>query len=104
MVIIDVLSANGAQPDPPIRVRFDAPGGTIGRAPTNHLRLPDPQRTVSRVHAQLVQRKGVTKIISRSANPMLIDDQPLEIGDEVALNDGSRIVMGGYTLRATLAR
>ena len=100
-MIIEVLDANGNVPDPPVQASFDKAGGTIGRASTNHLPLPDPNRTVSRVHAQIVLRKDGMRIISRSTNPLLIDGQPLDIGEETGLREGALIVIGDYHLRAS---
>lgn len=100
MVTLEIVDANGEVPDPPVEVRFGPEGGTIGRAATNLLRLDDPQRSVSRVHAQVVRRKEGPRILARSANPMTVDGGPLEIGDEAPLAVGTTIVIGGYTLRA----
>lgn len=104
MVVLDIISADGATPNPPVRVGFDEAGGTIGRAPTNTLALPDPRKTVSRVHAQILRRQHGVVIISRSSNELLIDGAPLELGEETLLPDGAQIEMGSYTLRATLKR
>ena len=38
---------------PTIDGQFDESGGTIGRAVTNTLALPDPERHVSRRHAEI---------------------------------------------------
>lgn len=102
MLRIEVISANGDIPRPPVEMQFEESGGTIGRAPHNTLPLPDPDRRVSRVHAQFVRRQGIVKIISRSSNELLVDGQSLEIGEEIPLRDGAHIAMGGYVLRASL--
>lgn len=102
MIAFEVISANGVVPHPPVSVQFDATGGTIGRAPHNTLALPDAERRVSRVHAQIVCRRGVIKILARSSSELLIDGQSLEFGEETPLADGARIELGGYTLRARL--
>jgi predicted component of type VI protein secretion system len=100
-MIIEVVDANGQLPDAPIQATFGREGGTIGRAPTNRLALPGTSRTVSRIHAQIVQRKNGMKIISRSTNPLLINGHMLEIGEETELVDGAMIVIGDYSLRAS---
>ena len=102
MVVLDILSANGESPNPPVRVRFDEKGGTIGRAPTNTLPLPDPHRTVSRVHAQIVRRQGVVVIVSRSPNGVNVEGTAVDFGDEVPLPDGATIEMGHYAIRAAV--
>lgn len=102
MVILKVIGVNGVEPKPPQQVSFDETGGTIGRAPSNKLALPDPDRTVSRVHAQIVRRQGLVVIISRGTNELLIDGKALEIGEEIPLVDGALIEMGSYSIRAQL--
>lgn len=100
-MIIEVIAASEPLPDTPIRVEFGREGGTIGRADSNRLPLPDPRRTVSRVHAQVVLRQEGMRIIARSANALSVDGQTVDIGEEAALAEGSTIVIGDYTLRAS---
>ncbi|MGZ5205483.1 MAG: FHA domain-containing protein, partial [Caldimonas sp.] len=57
MISISVTSYNGAS-TAPLSGHFDETGGNIGRAENNQLVLPDPERTISRVHAQVVFRNG----------------------------------------------
>lgn len=102
MITVEVISANGVAPDPPVCVQFDVAGGTIGRAPTNTLVLADPERRVSRVHAQIVCRRGVVKILARSSGELLIDGAFLDMGEEIPVPDGARIDIAGYALRARL--
>lgn len=103
MIELDILSADGEVPNPPVRVRFAESGGMIGRAPGNDLRLPDPQRTVSRVHAQIVRRQGVVIVVARSANGLIVDGVPVAFGDEVPLADGATLLIGSYAIRASLS-
>lgn len=103
MVFLEVISANGASPLSPIEAGFDAAGGTIGRAPNNGMVLPDPGRTVSRVHAQIVRRQGKVKVIARGTNALIVDGQVVDMGDEVPLVDGARLEMGAYVLRVSLS-
>lgn len=102
MVTIELISVAHQPPSQALRVELDETGGTIGRAPTNKIPLDDPDRTVSRVHAQIVQRQGTVIVISRGSNPLLVNREPLEIGEEVPLSDGSVLEMGAYVLRAHL--
>ena len=97
-------SGSSRNSTPSRRASFAAEGGTIGRASTNTLSLPDPQRTVSRVHAQILPRRSGAVIVSRSSNGLTVDDAPVEFGDEVPLKDGASIVIGNYTLRASVPR
>lgn len=100
MLILEVIAIDGQPPVSPLRVQLDETGGTIGRAPTNKLALPDPNRTVSRVHAQIVRRDGVVVVIARGANELIVDDHPLDIGEETPLGDGSVIRMGSFAICA----
>ncbi len=104
MVFVEVISVDGLAPESPLEASFDVAGGTIGRGPTNALVLPDPARTVSRVHAQLLRRAGVVKILARGTNDLFVDGQHVDMGDEVPLNDGARLQMGTYVLKASLSR
>jgi len=101
MVFVEVISVDGRAPEHPLETSFDVAGGTIGRGPTNALVLPDPRRTVSRVHAQIIRRNGVLKVIARGTNDLLVDGQVVEMGDEVPVIDGARLEMGAYVIRAT---
>ena len=90
---------------PPLRAsqpgasaHFDATGGTVGRASTNMLVLDDPERTVSRVHAQIVFREGRFFVVDRGSNPMSHNGRPLGAGNEAPLANGDRLVIGGFEL------
>ena len=61
---------------------FDETGGNIGRGESNQLVLPDPERTISRVHAQVVFRNGRYAIIDRGSNPISVNGRPLGNGQE----------------------
>ncbi|WP_305728104.1 type VI secretion system-associated FHA domain protein TagH [Variovorax sp. PDC80] len=77
---------------------FGPEGGTIGRADTNTLVLDDPDRTVSRVHAQVLCRDGQYFAIDRGSNPMQCNGVSLGSGKEAALTDGARLVVGSFEL------
>ena len=78
--------------------RFDELGGTIGRAPTNQLVLPDPERVISRVHARVVFRGGSYVLVAYGGNALLHNGKMVEHGAEVGLTPGDSIEMGGYRL------
>jgi FHA domain-containing protein len=98
MIQITVINPQSASAGHPMTARFDAAAGTIGRATTNTLVLDDPGRTVSRLHAQVLYRDGCYFIIDRGGNPLLINDQMLGAGNEAPLNDGDRLMIGGFEL------
>ena len=98
MISITVTSYNGTSTTP-ITGHFDETGGNIGRAENNQLVLPDPERTISRVHAQIVYRNGRYAVIDRGSNPISVNGRPLGNGQEALLNVGDEINIGGYAMR-----
>lgn len=98
MIEIVVVGRQGAPMGRPMAARFGPQGGTIGRADTNTLVLDDPDRTVSRVHAQVLCRGDQYVIVDRGSNPMQCNGVPLGAGNEVALMGGERLVIGSFEL------
>ena len=98
MISITVTSYNGTSTTP-IAGHFDETGGNIGRAENNQLVLPDPERTISRVHAQIVYRNGRYAVVDRGSNPIAVNGRPLGNGQEALLNIGDEINIGGYAMR-----
>jgi predicted component of type VI protein secretion system len=81
--------------------RFDERGGTLGRSDTVTFTLPDPERTISRVQAQVLHGDdGYWLENVSAANPILHNDRPLSSGMRVLLREGDEVTIGGYTLRA----
>jgi FHA domain-containing protein len=105
MIHIAVITRQGAPAGQSISADFGPNGGTIGRADTNTLVLDDPDRTVSRVHAQVLCRDGQYFVIDRGSNPMQCNGVSLGSGKEAALTDGARLVVGSFelTVRAMAA-
>src|SRR5690349_18407064 len=102
MLTLTVKLHNGQPPRVPLAATFDTDGGTIGRAVTNRLVLDDAERTVSRLHVQIVWRDGSYLLIDRGSNPALVNGAPLDPGQEVTLAHGDEVQIGGYQLRADL--
>lgn len=98
MIIITVASYNGTPLPQRLVAQFDELGGNIGRAENNQLVLPDPERTISRVHAQVVFRGGRYAIVDRGSNPISVNGRPLGNGQEAPLQGGEEIQIGGYRL------
>ncbi|WP_432729338.1 type VI secretion system-associated FHA domain protein TagH [Variovorax sp. W6] len=98
MIHIAVITRQGAPAGQSIAADFGPNGGTIGRADTNTLVLDDPDRTVSRVHAQVLCRDGQYFVIDRGSNPMQCNGVSLGSGKEAALTDGARLVVGSFEL------
>lgn len=97
MIVLAVKSYNGAATDP-LQARFDAAGGTVGRADGNRLVLPDPDRTISRVHASIALRDGAFFIEDRGSNPVLINGVALGQGLSSPLAPGDELQIGGYVI------
>ena len=95
---IAVVSMRGGAGGGGLSAEFDSAGGTIGRAASNQLVLDDPDRTVSRVHAQIVNRNGQFFIVDRGSNPLLCNGVSLGSGNEAALSDGSKLQIGNFEL------
>jgi FHA domain-containing protein len=93
---------NEAMPRPAIG-QFGPQGGTIGRAPSNTLCLPDPERHISRLHAEIVYNVGGFAICNvGSANPIVVNGRVLLPRETISLCHGDEIMMGAYGMRAEL--
>ena len=103
MIHIAVITRQGAPAGQPIAADFGPNGGTIGRADTNTLVLDDPDRTVSRVHAQVLCRDGQYFVIDRGSNPMQCNGVSLGSGKEAPLTDGARLIVGSFELSVRMS-
>src|SRR4029078_12376598 len=65
VITLTIISYNGAPVSRGASATFEELGGTIGRADNNQLVLEDPDRTISRVHAQIVFRSGNYAVLDR---------------------------------------
>ena len=79
------------------------PAATSAAAENNQLVLPDPERTISRVHAQVVFRNGRYAIIDRGSNPISVNGRPLGNGQEAFIQPGDEVQIGGYAMRVEAA-
>ena len=93
-----VMSHRGVAVSPARSVSFGPEGGSIGRADSSTLVLDDPERTVSRVHAQVLCRGDRFFIVDRGSNPLLCNGHPLGAGNEAALGNGDRLTIGSFEL------
>lgn len=84
----------------PIVALFDHRGGTIGRADHNTMALPDPQRHISRLQAEvLAQGAGFVLRNVGAANPIQLGARSLAQGETAALQPGQELRIGGYRLQ-----
>jgi FHA domain-containing protein len=82
---------------------FDERGGTIGRSDTNTLSLPDPERHISRLQAEVWFSNGGFSIRNvGSANAITVNGRPINPGEGTNLSHGDEIVVGSYSMRASL--
>ena len=85
----------------PLIGRFDERGGTLGRSDDATLTLPDPERLISRIQAQIVHRDEHYWLENVSAaSAVLHNGRPLSVGMRVILGDGDELRIGGYALQA----
>ncbi|WP_186830758.1 FHA domain-containing protein, partial [Mitsuaria sp. TWR114] len=93
------VSLNDLPLTQPITARFDATGGTIGRADHNTMALPDPERHISRQQAEISADAGGFVIRNvGSANPITVAGQPVAQGQAVPLRHLDQVRIGGYLL------
>ena len=83
----------------PITAHFDAEGGSVGRSDHNTLALPDPERHISRQHAEIsVGDSGYLIKNVGSANPIIVRGQALSRGESAPLVNHDQVRIGGYLL------
>ena len=102
MIVLTVLSYSG-QPAEGLSASFDELGGSIGRAEGNQLVLPDPERSISRLHAKVLFRSGQYTIVDNGSNPIAVNGSEVPSGREHALQAGDQVQIGGYLLKVTQA-
>ena len=104
IITLKAVSLNEQALSQPITARFDVSGGTIGRADHSTLALPDPERFISRIQAEVVFVGGDFIIRNvGAANPITVAGRTLANGETAPLRDGDQVRLGGYLLRAELA-
>lgn len=104
-LVIRAVSLAGQPLSQAITGYFDERGGTIGRSDTNTLALPDPERHISRLQAEITHGAGSYAVRNvGSANPIMINDRPVAPGESAPLTDGDELQVGSYLLRVSYAR
>jgi len=94
------LSLNDIAMSRPLVGRFDERGGKIGRSDNVTFTLPDPERMISRVQAEIHFSADTYWIENVSAaSPIFHNGRPLSAGMRVPLHDNDEIRIGGYTLQ-----
>jgi len=78
---------------------FDAKGGTIGRSDTNTMTLPDPERHISRLQAEVIAHEGHFVVRNAaSANAIFVNGRALGPGERSVLANHDELRVGGYVL------
>jgi predicted component of type VI protein secretion system len=100
-LVLQGIKLNDEPMSQPLIGRFDERGGTVGRSDNATFTLPDPERLISRVQAQILFRDEGYWIenVSR-ANSTLHNGRPLSAGMRILLREGDELRIGGYTLVA----
>ncbi len=104
MLSIEVLSYNEQALDAAISAKFGPAGGTIGRSPDATLRLPDPDKIISRTHAIVIQNEGSFAIRDQGTTvPVIVNGRQVGRGREVRLANGDSLRIAGYAMTVVLA-
>src|SRR5262249_12809189 len=100
-LVLQGIALNDEPLTQPLIGRFDERGGTLGRSESATFTLPDPQRLISRVQAQILFLDEGYWIESISAaSSTLHNGRPLSAGMRVLLRPADELRVGGYTLVA----
>ena len=102
-LVIRAQTLHSAAVSPSIVAEFDERGGTIGRSDSNTMTLPDPERHVSRLQAEVSSIAGMFSLRNAgNSNPVIVNGRPLDPGESVPLRDQDQLMIGGYELRVEL--
>ena len=84
--------------------RFDATGGTLGRSEQADWCLPDPERVVSSVHAQIQFKHGHYSVTDKSTNGLFINRAVEALGPQAShiLQHGDVLCLGDYEIQVAL--
>lgn len=84
---------------PSRQISLPATGGTVGRSYECTVQLPDFNRTLSRVHAELrPHTAGGFEVVDRSTNGVFVNGVRLGEGAHQRISDGDKLKLGDYTL------
>jgi FHA domain-containing protein len=104
-VQIRVLRFRGRAPDTLTEAQFGETGGTIGRSPQCTLVLPDPERHISRIQAEINCSGAEYVLVDRGiANPVQRNGAAVGTGRSVPLRDGDELHVGDYVLRVEFSK
>ncbi|HKW83171.1 MAG TPA: type VI secretion system-associated FHA domain protein TagH, partial [Burkholderiaceae bacterium] len=98
-LVLRALSLNDQPLSQAIVGWFDDKGGTIGRSDTNTMTLPDPQRHISRLQAEVIAHDGQFVVRNAAAaNAIFVNGRALGPGERSLLASHDELRIGGYVL------
>ena len=104
-VLIRVVRHMGVAPDAEIKAVFGRAGGTLGRSVECALVLPDPQKYISRVQAEVAWSDDAFFLVDRgTVNSTQVNGSEVGSGQRVELHDGDELYIGDYVLRVEVVR
>ena len=102
-MLVRVMRCKGRTPDVAAEAAFAEAGGTIGRSSQCTLALPDPERHISRIQAEITWSGTAFMLTDRgSGNPTLRNGEAVGRGKSVPLTDGDELHVGDYVLRVEM--
>jgi FHA domain-containing protein len=104
-LVIRAVSLAGAPLSQSITGYFDTRGGTIGRSDTNTMALPDPERHISRLQAEVWHANGNYMVRNvGTANAIMHNDHRIAPGESAVLASGDELQIGTYVLKVQEVR
>lgn len=99
-MLIRIMRCKGRTPDVAAEAEFSEAGGTIGRSSQCTLALPDADRHISRIQAEVSWSGTAFMLTDRgSGNSTLRNGEAVGLGQTVPLADGDELHIGDYVLR-----
>ncbi len=103
-LLIRAVSLAGQPLTQAISAYFDERGGTMGRSDTNTLSLPDPERRISRLQAEVSRSAEGWRLLNVGhANPIWHNNKAVPPGETVMLDEGDELQVGTYSLHVSLS-
>ncbi|TAK85239.1 MAG: type VI secretion system-associated FHA domain protein TagH [Aquabacterium sp.] len=101
-LLIRAVSLAGQPLTQAISAYFDERGGTIGRSDTNTLALPDPERRISRLQAEVSRSPDGWRLLNvGNANPIWHNNKAIPPGEGALLDENDELQIGTYALHVT---
>lgn len=104
-LLIRAVSLAGQPLTQAISAYFDERGGTIGRSDTNTLALPDPERRISRLQAEVSRSPDGWRLLNvGNANPIWHNNKAIPPGEGALLDENDELQIGTYALQVTYSK